>query len=127
MTNDAISRLLAKFRIIDDDANDFSLQTLWENPSLIKTAVNDKPIEHIFSHVCWNMFCHYSDVTLSPFVDLLDKPFFIMYGETQCECRWMTEQEMQKVGITSSVKKVMSAVKSYQPNIHTSGKRKRVT
>jgi A/G-specific adenine glycosylase len=109
--NDAISCLLANCTMVERP-KDFNLQTLWHCSSSMKAIVNETPMEHIFSHVRWTMYCQYSDISSSPFVELLDQEFTIVYGGTECECRWMTEHEMQKVGITSSVKKILSAVKS---------------
>mmetsp|Transcript_2794 Transcript_2794/g.5218 ORF Transcript_2794/g.5218 Transcript_2794/m.5218 type:complete len:723 (+) Transcript_2794:15-2183(+) len=109
--NDAISNLLANCTVVKRP-KDFNLQTLWDCPSSVKAIVNETPMEHIFSHVRWTMYCQYSDVSSSSFVELLDQEFTILYGGKECECKWMTEHEMQKVGITSSVKKILSAVKS---------------
>lgn len=125
VVDDAISCLLSNCTIVKRP-KDFNLQTLWDCSSSIKTTVNEEaPMEHIFSHVRWTMYCQHSDVSSSPFVEVLDQEFTILYGGAECECRWMTEHEMQKVGITSSVKKVLSAVKSCHAYKGKCRKRKR--
>ena len=92
---------------IQKNTKDFQF---WDE-SLTLDLVNETPMEHIFSHVRWSMHCHVSD--LSDSNPLVSSAYEQTYTNKSngCECRWMTEGEMQGVGITSSVRKVLAMVK----------------
>eukprot|EP01083_Nonionella_stella_P239295 837663_1 len=105
-TSNAVSKLLTDFYI--EELNDVSLGDIWIQSEAQRIVVNDDAaIEHIFSHVRWSMFCDHTDVSSS--LETLQE-FQAIYGDR--ECRWMSESDMQKVGITSSVKKLLAAIKS---------------
>jgi len=105
-TSNAVSKLLSDFYI--EELNDVSLQDIWIQSEAQRILVNDDTaIEHIFSHVRWSMFCDHTDVSSS--LETLQE-FQAIYEDR--ECRWMSESDMQKVGITSSVKKLLAAIKT---------------
>lgn len=105
-TSNAVSKLLRDFYI--EELNDVSLEDIWLQRETQRIVVNDDTaIEHIFSHVRWSMYCDHSDISSS--LETLQE-YQAVYGDR--ECRWMSESDMQKVGITSSVKKLLAAIKS---------------
>lgn len=104
---------------IQKNTNDFQF---WDE-SLSLDLVNETPMEHIFSHVRWSMHCHVSDLSASNLV--ISSAYEQTYTNKSngCECRWMTEGEMQGVGITSSVRKVLAMVK--KAKISSNGKKRK--
>jgi len=107
---------------VEADGESISLEDIWNDDAIQNIVVSDSPIEHIFSHVRWTMYCEYIDVTSSTFSAFLDNQFVMKDGTN--ECRWMSEVDMQQVGITSSVKKVLAAVKLRRSQTPTKKRRK---
>jgi len=66
-----------------------------------------KPIEHIFSHVRHSYFIEHGDITEADAGSLVSVSMFTPDGR---EVRFMSEEDMKNVGITSGVKKVLKAV-----------------
>lgn len=104
---------------IQKNTNDFQF---WDE-SLTLDLVNEIPVEHIFSHVRWSMHCHVSDLSVSTPVISFAYEQSYTNKSNGCECRWMTEDEMQGVGITSSVRKVLTMVK--KAKISSNGKKRK--
>jgi A/G-specific adenine glycosylase len=73
-----------------------------------RSNTGDESLEHIFSHVRHTMWIEHASISVQDM------------GETEWvdgkdrEVRWMFESDMQKVGVTSGVKKVLKAVKKVQ-------------
>lgn len=86
-----------------------SLEDIWDENVMERVVVSDSPIVHIFSHVRWIMYCEYSDVSSSTFSSTFER--FYENGEAK-DIRWMSEDDMKQIGISSSVKKILAAVKS---------------
>ncbi len=118
---------MSEFR--DEGSKEFTLKDVFHSNNTQQIVVNDNSaIEHIFSHVRWNMFCEHADVSssLSEFVsddDKIDVDRFVMGNGG--ECRWMSEVEMQQVGITSSVKKLLAEVKTCRQTKSRDNKRRK--
>ncbi|KAL7551515.1 hypothetical protein ACHAWF_018186 [Thalassiosira exigua] len=72
--------------------------------------LNASPLEHIFSHVRHRMWIDYASVQISDIND--DTNSWLASNER--EVRWMTESEMEKLGVTAGVKKILKAVKDEQ-------------
>jgi A/G-specific adenine glycosylase len=72
-----------------------------------RQEVGSEPIEHIFSHVRHTMWIEHGDG--SQHVDKLG-PVEWTSSEGK-ELRWMSEADMQQVGVTAGVKKILKAVK----------------
>jgi A/G-specific adenine glycosylase len=70
-----------------------------------RTAVDPSPLEHIFSHVKHIMWVETCQVSIQ--LDMLEWTT----SQHDKEVRWMREQDMKQVGITSGVKKILKAVK----------------
>lgn len=121
---EASDNLLRNCKSVKGD-QEVSMEQVWNDCDEQKTEVNEKPIEHIFSHVRWSMHCHYNDISASPVMSLLELEFSLFNDEIERDCRWMSEDEMQQVGITSSVKKVLAAVKACSSYKSSTRKRKR--
>lgn len=85
-----------------------TMQEIWSHDSTQKYSI-ESPIEHIFSHVRWSMYCEFADVTSFISTSMLNEKFVTKDGR---EYRFMSEDDMKEVGITSSVKKCLSAVKA---------------
>jgi A/G-specific adenine glycosylase len=73
-----------------------------------RSNTGEEPVEHIFSHVRHTMWIEHAslsvqDIGQTEWVDSKNR-----------EVRWMFESDMQKVGVTSGVKKVLTAVKKLQ-------------
>jgi len=73
-------------------------------------VTNDTPMEHIFSHVRHSMWIEYCEVipSTAKIQDLADVTFTLPDGR---EYKWMNIVEMNNVGVTSAIKKVLAAVK----------------
>ena len=73
-----------------------------------RSNTGGESLEHIFSHVRHTMWIEHASISVEDM------------GETEWvdgkdrEVRWMFESDMQKVGVTSGVKKVLKAVKKVQ-------------
>jgi len=83
-----------------------------------RKTVTSSPLVHVFSHVVHHMWVEVGDVT-----DLIDLKAGIEMQWTSKdgrELRWLSEEDMKDVGITSGVKKILAAVHS----TNTSRKRK---
>lgn len=87
-----------------------TLEDLWNDKATKKVVLEDSPMQHIFSHVRWNMHCEYGDVSSSKFSSVMIENDFVVKNE-ESTCSWMSEADMHDVGITSSVKKILAAVK----------------
>ena len=70
-----------------------------------------KPIEHIFSHVRHSYCIEHGDIAEADAGSLVSVSMFTPDGR---EVRFMSEEDMKNVGITSGVKKVLKAVKRSQ-------------
>ena len=120
----ASDNLLRNCKSVQGD-QEINMEQVWNDSEEQKTKVNEKPIEHIFSHVRWSMHYSYKDLSTSPSVDSLEHEFSLLNDEIERDCRWMSEDEMQQVGITSSVKKVLAAVKACSSYKSSTRKRKK--
>ena len=69
-----------------------------------RTQLKDDPVVHIFSHVCHTMWIEHCEVET-------DGEITKRWKLNNQEIGWMTESMMAKVGITSLVRKVLSATK----------------
>ena len=82
------------------------------HPSLVSDRFDIcKPIEHIFSHVRHSYCIEHGEITLADAGCLVSGSMFTPDGR---EVRFMSEEDMKNVGITSGVKKVLKAVKGSQ-------------
>lgn len=92
-------------------------QHWWKTQSTRK-PVAPAPLEHIFSHIKHVMWLE----TMTMVVDLSTTQW---KSEDGREVRWMRESDMQEVGITSGVHKVLKAVQSQQKSKSTTTIKKR--
>ena len=83
------------------------LQQGWE-AQLDPTPVQPSPLEHIFSHIKHIMWVRKYDVHDLDLGEL--ELEYMAMGDRQV--RWMREEDMEKVGVTSGVKKILKAVKT---------------
>jgi adenine-specific DNA glycosylase len=111
-------RTLTEF-LLEDLFRNHSTEEVKDAVSGLKRASNGDPMEHIFSHVKHVMWIEVGHLSIN--FDELSKNWTTSSGQ---ECRWMTESDMEEVGITSGVKKVLKSVQS-QLSKSTSKKRKR--
>jgi len=72
-----------------------------------RLAINEEPLEHIFSHVRHVIWIDYHELRAGN-DELIDGHWSITDGR---EVKWMSEKDMDKVGITSCVKKILTLVK----------------
>lgn len=105
----AIQELLRSFTL--SNSND-TMEDLWLDPTTRRKSHKDA-IEHVFSHVRHTMLLglgevHRSSTSSSPF---FEKGYTTISNK---EFRWMSENDMQDVGITSGVRKVLSQMKALQ-------------
>jgi A/G-specific adenine glycosylase len=122
---EASDNLLRNCRSVIGD-QEVNMEQVWNDCDEQKTEVNEKAIEHIFSHVRWSMHSQYKDISASPSMDSLVYDWSLFSDESERDCRWMSEDEMQQVGITSSVKKVLAAVKACSSYKSPTRKRKKI-
>ena len=81
----------------------------WSHPDYFSCReVLESPIQHIFSHVVWQQWIEISSTTGETISTV---EWTTSSGR---EVRWMREQDMKKVGITSGVKKILKAVQGHQ-------------
>lgn len=104
----AIQELLSGYFLQDSTLGD-----LWLDPQT-RTVSHKDPIEHVFSHVRHTMLLGFGELQSShayssPF---LEQDSFTIESK---EFRWMSESDMQDVGITSGVRKVLSQMKACKP------------
>ena len=91
---------------------------------LKQSSVGDAPIEHVFSHVRHTMWLEYAHCDVKP--ESLE-----WINAAGKQVRWMAESDMNQVGVTSGVKKILTAVGKHMESV-TSGpptaapKRKRI-
>jgi A/G-specific adenine glycosylase len=72
--------------------------------------VGAEPIEHVFSHVRHTMWIEHGDGSKH-----VDKLISVEWTSSEGkELRWMSEDDMQQVGVTAGVKKILKAVKLAQ-------------
>ena len=83
-----------------------TMNEIWATDSTKKSSI-ESPIEHIFSHVRWSMYCDFADVTSAVPTSMINDKLLTKDGR---EYRFMSEDDMKEVGITSSVKKCLSAI-----------------
>jgi A/G-specific adenine glycosylase len=84
-----------------------------------RSNMGGESLEHVFSHVRHTMWIEHASLSVydmgqDEWVDSKDR-----------EVRWMFESDMQKVGVTSGVKKVLKAVKQSQGTSPPVNKRQR--
>jgi len=90
-------------------------------PSLVSDRTNIcAPIEHIFSHVRHSYYVECGDIVESNSGALANSSAFTSDGR---EVRFMSEDDMRTVGITSGVKKILKAVKSSHASDGAAGKK----
>lgn len=89
-----------------------TLQGIWLHDSIVVSSL-ESPLEHIFSHIRWTLYCDYADITAFIPDSILHGEIFTNDGR---ECRFFSEDEMKNVGITSSVKKCLLAIKAQSKN-----------
>ena len=96
--------------IFAEDANAENSGGKWSHPDYFscRELLQDSPIQHIFSHVLWQQWVETSYTSGNT---LTCVEWTASDGR---EVRWMREKEMNKVGITSGVKKILRAVQDNQ-------------
>jgi A/G-specific adenine glycosylase len=74
-----------------------------------RVVVNNEPIEHIFSHVRHSMWIEYGAVSHDSNLDLyINSRWSTSDGR---EVRWLSQMDMNNVGITTGVKKILAVVR----------------
>lgn len=104
---------------IRKDALDSFLCEIESSLVLDRTNIRDS-IEHIFSHVRHTYHIEYSEVVENGCGTLANASAFTSDGR---EVRFMSEDDMKSVGITSGVKKVLKAVKASGTDSRMAGKK----
>ncbi|KAL7566749.1 hypothetical protein ACA910_017797 [Epithemia clementina (nom. ined.)] len=108
----ALDHLLLSFKSTkdeDDDATEEETNVLLANRSCL-----DNPLEHIFSHVRHTMWIEHANIDDSHHHKLTNEE--MISSTTGCTARWMTESDMQNVGVTSGVKKILNTVRKATVN-----------
>lgn len=72
---------------------------------MARYQIGSKPIEHVFSHVRHTMWIEYGELDKSK---KWSGDIMILDGR---EARWLSDEDMKSVGITSGVKKILAHVK----------------
>lgn len=75
-----------------------------------RVCVGDDPVEHVFSHVRHTMWIEYGDCTKH-----VDEGHWASVEWKSTEGRqlkWMSEDDMHRVGVTAGVKKILNVVKA---------------
>ncbi len=112
---ETIIDLLNQYNFNCDNGRELSpAAQLWSKEAKAKricTINDEKPIEHIFSHVRHTMyveFCEVEKLTKSMKSSIYsDNSFFLRNGR---EYKLMSADDMKNVGITSAIKKILTAV-----------------
>jgi len=87
-----------------------------------RTNTGETPVEHVFSHVRHTMWIEHASRSVE---DLGQKEWVSKIDSVDREVRWMPESEMQQVGVTSGVKKILKAVKKWHTEAPPVKKRQR--
>ena len=88
--------------------------------------LDSTPIEHVFSHVRHTMWVELGEIMDHDIYDKgRDGTVLTWTTSDGREVRWMTEGDMNEVGITSGVKKILKSVKKVQERQVLSARRKR--
>lgn len=99
----ALDGLVAQI-FTDDSQTKLVPQSLWQKRSLV-----EEPLEHIFSHVRHTMWLEEKSMGTKKHDTRL-----AWTDSTDREVRWMNQNDMKEVGITSGVKKVLKIVVARQ-------------
>lgn len=116
----------------NDEENRVMLQSF---STLPRKAIGEDALEHIFSHIRHTMWVEYASLSFpseftSSWVVGSASNFNGNNGNHEDEnekrdVRWMSEADMKTVGVTSGVKKILTAVKKHRDIVTLKKKRKR--
>jgi A/G-specific adenine glycosylase len=112
----AIIELLHQYDFDNDVGDSINVSQLWSSNENSAIIVNeDSPIEHIFSHVRHSMWIEGINVPKQnvPLAFIIDQSFFLSDGR---EYKWMNDNTMNSVGITSAIKKILGAINKKRKN-----------
>ena len=104
----ALSRYLKAIFADDADAEISGGKFSHPDHFSCRELLEESPIQHIFSHVLWQQWVETS-YTSGNTIETIE-----WTASDGREVRWMRQQEMNKVGITSGVKKILGAVRDNQ-------------
>jgi A/G-specific adenine glycosylase len=106
--------------LLKEVTSDANGELLHDVSACKRSNTGGESIEHIFSHVRHTMWIEHASISVQ---DMGENEW--VDGQDR-EVRWMFESDMQKVGVTSGVKKVLKAVKkSQETSATTVNKRQR--
>lgn len=99
---------------VEEDTNDL-IKSFSTCPRIV---VGDEALEHIFSHIRHTMWVEYTSIKYPPSLPSSWVVSLSLDSENNEEraVRWMSEEDMKNVGITSGVTKVLNAVKQQREN-----------
>jgi A/G-specific adenine glycosylase len=100
----ALDCLLDELQPEVDEGSVLAVSSLLDNK---RCHVGEAPIEHIFSHVRHTMWIEHAHRAVKPETNE-------WISRTGREVRWMRENDMDAVGVTSGVKKVLKTVRAYR-------------
>jgi A/G-specific adenine glycosylase len=106
--------------LLKEVTTDADGELLHDLSSSKRSNMGGESLEHVFSHVRHTMWIEHASLSVydmgqDEWVDSKDR-----------EVRWMFESDMEKVGVTSGVKKVLKAVKKAYETSTTANKRQRL-
>jgi len=89
------------------------------HPSIVngskRMSIGDGPVEHVFTHVRHTMWIEHASLSSCDLKIPVNEDFPIQWLDgKQREVRWMRESDMDVVGVTSGVLKILNAVKRHQ-------------
>ena len=105
----ALDALLTELGVEANDSDRGSSKEWDESRQLLYES--EVPMEHVFSHVRHTMWRHDYSYSARQDEELVGKAWVDASGR---HVRWMFESDMQQVGVTSGVKKILRAVEKQQ-------------
>ena len=104
-----------KDNVKDDDDDEIEYKAILQSlSSLPRKDIGNDPLEHVFSHVRHTMWVQYNSFCYPSHLPSSWKISVSSNGKKEEQMvRWMTEKDMKNVGITSGVKKILSAAKKH--------------
>lgn len=106
---DAIVKLLQQYDFEENQVqSEFTASDLWSRDVQRLSINEDAPIEHIFSHIRHSMWIEYGEIK-SKSIDssFAEKTFLLSDGR---EYKWMNADNMNDVGITSAINKILASI-----------------
>lgn len=108
---------IARKRALDSFLKDLTRSKCLANlPDVKRINMGESPLEHVFSHVRHTLWIEHGSVSAADDVNEGTKSLESVDAIQDREVRWMLESDMENVGVTSCVRKILKSVKQKVTN-----------